>query len=199
MEYRKCSKCNIEKQESLDNFYKRSTGKLDTICKECVKEKAVSRAREKGVGPRNTVSEEHKKKVKSECQKRYYKKVGKEKAKKWRLSNKEKLREYYKEYRKNNRDKYSLTYRLRKNRTSLSKLAKQFKVEIKEIYDKSHYMSKKYSCNFQVDHIIPLNNPDVCGLHVPWNLQIMFKRLNGTKSNKFDGTYNNESWIIDGK
>lgn len=34
-----------------------------------------------------------------------------------------------------------------------------------------------------VDHTVPLNNPIVCGLHVPWNLEPMPPAQNFAKSN----------------
>lgn len=37
-----------------------------------------------------------------------------------------------------------------------------------------------------LDHIIPLSHPDVCGLTVPWNLQIITARQNAAKSNKWN-------------
>lgn len=38
---------------------------------------------------------------------------------------------------------------------------------------------------FTVDHIIPLNNPLVCGLHVPENMQLLTASENSAKGNRF--------------
>lgn len=50
--------------------------------------------------------------------------------------------------------------------------------EMKRIHD---------SCpdRHNVDHIVPLSNPLVCGLHVPWNLQHLTFKQNMNKSNKW--------------
>ena len=47
---------------------------------------------------------------------------------------------------------------------------------------------------YSLDHIVPLNHPDVCGLNVPWNMQWLEKGDNDRKSNTFDYTYENTSW-----
>lgn len=46
----------------------------------------------------------------------------------------------------------------------------------------------------EVDHIIPIKNDLVCGLHVPWNMHYVTRSENARKSNFFDGTYNNKGW-----
>lgn len=45
-----------------------------------------------------------------------------------------------------------------------------------------------------VDHILPLAGQEVTGLHTLRNLQYLPLLENSFKCNKFDGTYNNDSW-----
>jgi hypothetical protein len=59
------------------------------------------------------------------------------------------------------------------------------KEKIKKIYEESKRLSADTGISYQVDHIIPLKHPLVCGLHVENNLRIITKEENYKKNNKF--------------
>ena len=63
-------------------------------------------------------------------------------------------------------------------------LTKQHHLEILEYYKMAKELEKIFPWAQHVDHIEPLQNSKICGLHVPWNMQILSTRMNQQKGNK---------------
>ena len=96
---------------------------------------------------------------------------------KYYLKNKDKIKKYTKEYSFKNRHVKRAAWA--KRRASELKATPKFANlnKIKEIY-------KNCPKGYHVDHIIPLQGKNVCGLHVEWNLQYLTPSDNHSKSNK---------------
>jgi len=147
-------------------------------CHEQEKKAARDAAREKrraqGVTPRRRVNKE-------EAKARYDK---------WVANNRERINEYGRNWRKANRQKlrpYQSAYNaIRWKRTSIP-LSKLHLDAIVRVYEKRDEIIRASGIDHHVDHIVPLLGKNVCGLHVPWNLQILPAKANRQKSNKWEG------------
>lgn len=153
-----CSKCQLVKDSS--HFYSNSNKKTghDCYCKSCRKEL------------RKTV---------------YYKPEEETKRSlKWASKNPDKKREINNSWGKKNRhitNANAAKYRSCKLQAT-PKWANLFFIQ--EAYALAKLRSIMTGFEWHVDHVIPLQGKNVCGLHVEYNLQVIPKQMNLEKSNK---------------
>lgn len=157
---KKCKKCNTEKDLSEFNRNSRMKDGLQLYCRQCMivyKRKHYSENKDSYVD--------------------YY------------IRTKDKRIKYQKDYWSKNpsvRSKIRNDYRVAKISSTIKSLTEDDHNQIKLIYEVARWLTIAFEESFHVDHIVPLQGENVCGLHVPWNLQILFARENISKSNKFE-------------
>lgn len=132
------------------------------------------------------------KEILSEYNKKYYSENSekfKNDFREYYKNNSEKIKEKRSNHYRNNKSNYLFYSRTRKacqkSRTP-SWLSKEHKQQILTFYKEAKRLSSETGITYHVDHIVPLQGKLVCGLHVPWNLQIIPAKDNLTKSNKHE-------------
>jgi hypothetical protein len=187
MNQKYCSKCKLLLDITFFHKDKNQKSGYACDCKKCKKK----------------YRDENKDKIKNK--QKEYKIKNKEKyaeySRKWRKRNPEKSKyvfekwaKKYPEKVKNNNKNYAkkypwkLTAKVNKRRgIKLNATPKWLSLEqLKEIellYKESKHLTISTGTRHNVDHIIPLQGKNVCGLHVPWNLRIITENENLKKSN----------------
>ena len=96
-------------------------------------------------------------------------------------------RRYKKTHKVNNPDMYKEMTSLRRRRfrdATPKWLTDTQKMEIRLKYRLAIELSRATGERHAVDHIVPLHGENICGLHVPWNLQVLTQKDNLAKYNR---------------
>ncbi len=108
--------------------------------------------------------------------------------KKYRLSNLSLIKEKASKHFKLNKEKYAAATAKRKAcklKATPQWLTEEQLEEIEYIYFLRKDVTIFSDYEYHVDHIVPLQGKEVCGLHVPWNLQLLPKEANYAKNNRY--------------
>ena len=171
-----CTKCCENKPFSSFHRQARGFGGVKSICKVCIKE----------YGQKTKVASNRR-------------------SSKWKASNRDHIATYNKKYRSENSElvrlankswrdsnrphKTALEGKRRANKRNATPawLTKGQEDDIKAMYALAKKFEKLCNVEYHVDHIVPLAGKDICGLHVPWNLQLLPASINLAKGNRYNG------------
>jgi N-glycosylase/DNA lyase len=157
---------NCDERVLVQDFSKGSS-----VCKFCVRQRKA-----------------HKKRVKAAYRLSNRKLLAK-KSSEWNRTNKDKYSNYQKQWAKENKGKVGALQaarRAKKLSATPSWLTKDQKQYIEDLYTFCKNLSGVVGKKYHVDHVVPLQNKSVCGLHVPWNLQVITEKNNLEKGNSFN-------------
>jgi hypothetical protein len=171
-----CKLCLETKEEGCFNANSRKSNGKNSYCKACQSKK-------------NKLWRQENADVRASYEKEY-KKTHKEKLKvvkhRWDSEN----TSHRKAYRELHKSRYAAHAMRRYVRVKLCQPTWLSECQIKVIED-FYWLAKDIRTvtgeSYHVDHIVPLQGKNFCGLHVPWNLQILPASVNISKSNRLEG------------
>ena len=183
-----CTKCKEEKH--YESFYKSKPSKdgLQRVCKICQREyqqanKEATNARSKAWKERNSdrVRETSAKWRADNKEAHHIATMA------WRRENATRHKEKKVAWNKANPEKVnsmSAKRRATKLNATPSWLTQEQLNQIADMYWLARDLEAISGQQYHVDHIVPLQGNNVCGLHVPWNLQVLPSDINIAKHNK---------------
>lgn len=177
-----CTKCNTEKPYEMFTKEKSTKDGFSRWCRSCKKEYKDNWYQSNAESEREKAKERH-----IENYDKNKEKIIK-RANEWQNSNRDRYKEISKKcYEKNkiNTFAYQALARAARRNAVPKWIDKELKKKIQDFYIEARLKTRDSGIKYEVDHIIPLVNNEVCGLHVPWNLRVITQFENRSKRNIF--------------
>lgn len=172
-----CTHCSVEKPEEEFDFRPDRPGKRKAHCKDC------RRAKVRAYDEKN---KESKRAYNKMCREQNLD-LHRDRARQHYWDNRGYKLSYLRSWRAENPHILVKHRKIRKEKLSVATpdwLTEDHIEEMRQIYLHAKDCRVVTGEIYEVDHIIPLQGKNVCGLHVPWNLQVLPQSVNRSKSNK---------------
>lgn len=185
-----CTKCKEAKPLSDFNRNKRAPGGFHRRCRPC---SSADRAPRRETERKAQMAKYHANHAESLEKQRQYQANNRDKyraaSKKWRQENPLMMRVVQGIWYSANKDKNAASakrYYTRKRNRCPKWLTKEQHEQIERFYWTARWLTDNSGVRHSVDHIVPLFGKNVCGLHVPWNLQVLTASENSSKGNSHE-------------
>lgn len=180
---KRCSKCRELKALDAFNF-------KNSWCKPCKAEAAKAKRRARGVPERRSYTDDAERKAAARERLRAWKEAHPDRWQahqaRYRAANKAACYQASTRWRLANPD---MAWVVKARRRALEKQALPAWADadaIKEVYKLAAQAAELLGQGaVHVDHLVPLNSPYVCGLHVAVNLAVVFREENMSKQNRY--------------
>lgn len=104
----------------------------------------------------------------------------------WYKENNNRHKQYTKNWKEHNPEKLALLVDKRRDKLKVATPKWYEKDLVKQVFLKRDELSSLLNIELTVDHIIPIQGDNVCGLHCWDNLQLLERSLNGGKKNLYE-------------
>ena len=185
-----CTKCKQVKPLDQFNRHKYTPGGFHRRCKPCTSEDRAPRRERERKAQMAKYYENHQENI---LKQRKYQSENRDKyrnaSKKWREQNPLMMRVLKDIWDSENKHKNAAAanrYYTRKRERCPKWLTSEQHAEIEKYYFVARWLTDQSGIKHAVDHIVPLHGENVCGLHVPWNLQVLTLSENSAKGNCFE-------------